>query len=392
MIKTIQEICTVVRGSSPRPQGDPQYYGGKIPRLMVADLSRDGMYVTPRIDSLTEEGALKSRPMKRGELVIAVSGNPGEPCILSIDACIHDGFVGLRDLDEKTVFPPYLYQYLKFIKETNKAQAVGAIYKNLNTDQIKSFQIPLPPLSIQKKIAAILDAADEYRQKTKTLIEKYDQLAQSLFLDMFGKNSGKSISFNDIADKSNKGTFSNGPFGSDLLTSELTNNGVPVIYIRDLKNGQFTWKSNVYVTYEKAEELKNCQVNFNDVLIAKVGDPPGITALYSGKDELAVITQDVIRLRVNTKIVSPKFIQFWFNSQIGQVSLKPIIVEGTRKRFGLGDLKKTKINVPPITIQNQFAERIQLIEAQKQQAQASLLKAEDLFNSLLQRAFKGELT
>ena len=107
------EVCTVVRGSSPRPKGDSRYYGGSIPRLMVADITRDGMYSTPKIDTLTEEGATKSRPMEKGDVIITVSGNPGLPTILAVDACIHDGFVGLRDLDEN-VKSAYLYWNLMF--------------------------------------------------------------------------------------------------------------------------------------------------------------------------------------------------------------------------------------------------------------------------------------
>src|SRR5690554_343622 len=182
----ISELSIVVRGSSPRPKGDPRYYGGNVPRLMVSDVSRDGMYVTPSTDTLTEEGAKKSRPMKKGDLVVAVSGDPGEPSILNVNACIHDGFVGLRRLNNERIFTPYLYRFFKFNKLVNKSQAVGAIYKNLNTDQIKGLKIPLPPLETQKKIAAILDEADKLRQLDKQLIEKYDALTQSLFLDMFG--------------------------------------------------------------------------------------------------------------------------------------------------------------------------------------------------------------
>ena len=161
----IAELSTVVRGSSPRPKGDLRYYGGEVPRLMVSDVTRDGMYVTPKIDFLTEEGAKKSRPMLKGDLVIAVSGDPGEPSILSVNACIHDGFVGLRELDFSKIEVTYLYRFFKYNKLINKAQAVGAIYKNLNTDQIKALEIPLPPIETQRKIAAILDAAEAYKQK-----------------------------------------------------------------------------------------------------------------------------------------------------------------------------------------------------------------------------------
>jgi type I restriction enzyme M protein len=76
-IVEIGSISTIVRGSSPRPQGDPTFFGGPVPRLMVADITRDGMYTTPRIDSLTEEGALRSRPMKKGEVIITVADDLG---------------------------------------------------------------------------------------------------------------------------------------------------------------------------------------------------------------------------------------------------------------------------------------------------------------------------
>jgi hypothetical protein len=78
---------------------------------MVADLTRDGLYATPMIDSLTEAGAEKSRPMKAGEVVMAVSGAPGLAAILSVDACIHDGFVGFRKLSQNVV-PEYLVRAL----------------------------------------------------------------------------------------------------------------------------------------------------------------------------------------------------------------------------------------------------------------------------------------
>ncbi|VVB89949.1 Type-1 restriction enzyme MjaXIP specificity protein [uncultured archaeon] len=132
----INDISDIVRGSSPRPKADPKYYGGNVPRLMISDVTRDGMYVTPATDFLTEEGAKQSRPMKKGEVVIAVSGNPGLPGILKVDACIHDGFVGFRNLSSK-VMHEFLYYYLYHQKENSNSQSVGAIYKNLTTDQIK---------------------------------------------------------------------------------------------------------------------------------------------------------------------------------------------------------------------------------------------------------------
>lgn len=181
----IGEIADVVRGSSPRPKGDSKYFGGNIPRLMVADITRDGLYTTPQIDFLTEKGATLSRPMKKGDVVITVSGNPGLPTILACDACIHDGFVGLRKLNTKVLIPEFLYFYLLRIKDLNNSNAVGAIFLNLTTDYIKDINIPIPDLSTQREILA--DLLDEYRtvegcRSLKTKMEsKIKQIVSNLW-------------------------------------------------------------------------------------------------------------------------------------------------------------------------------------------------------------------
>jgi len=147
----IKDICEIVRGSSPRPKADPKYYGGNVPRLMISDVTRDGMYSTPSTDFLTEEGAKLSRPMKKGDVVVAVSGNPGFPTILKVDACIHDGFVGFRNLSPK-VLPEFLYYYLLHQKENSNSQSVGAIFKNLTTDQIKQIKSPSRPCLSSRRL------------------------------------------------------------------------------------------------------------------------------------------------------------------------------------------------------------------------------------------------
>ena len=171
-------VCQVVRGSSPRPKGSSDYYGGAIPRLMVADITRDGMYSTPKLDSLTEVGAAKSRPMKKGDVIITVSGNPGLPTILAVDACIHDGFVGLRNLDGN-INPEYLYWNLLSQHDAHGSQSVGAIFKNLTTQQVKNFAIPLPSKETQEAIVAGLAAESRLVRGTQELIKIFEGKIQA---------------------------------------------------------------------------------------------------------------------------------------------------------------------------------------------------------------------
>jgi restriction endonuclease S subunit len=167
---SVGEIATVVRGASPRPKGDPRYYGGSIPRLMVADVTRDGKFVTPSIDYLTEAGAARSRPMKKGTLTIVCSGAVGVPSILAVDACIHDGFLALTNVSTH-VDIEFLYEVFSTLGTKFERSAThGGVFTNLTTGILRGFQILLPPHSEQLRIAEILRTWDEAIKKTSQLI------------------------------------------------------------------------------------------------------------------------------------------------------------------------------------------------------------------------------
>lgn len=171
----IQSIAEVIRGASPRPQGDPRYYGGDVPRLMGADVTRDGKWVTPQIDFLTEEGSKRSRPCPQGTLTIICSGDVGIPSFLAVDACIHDGFLALINIDESRTSKGFLYHVIFSLKQRFDASAThGGVFTNLTTGILKEFRLPFPSLDEQVRIASILDAADE-KLKVLTTKQKYFQ-------------------------------------------------------------------------------------------------------------------------------------------------------------------------------------------------------------------------
>lgn len=177
----IQSLATVIRGASPRPQGDPRYYGGGIPRLMGADVTRDGKWVTPQIDFLTEEGAKRSRPCPKGTLTIICSGDVGVPSFLAVDACIHDGFLALVNVDESKTTKDFLYHVIFSLKEKFDSSAThGGVFTNLTTGILKVFKLPLPSLNEQVRIASILEAIDDKLGATKTKYDSYLTLKRGL--------------------------------------------------------------------------------------------------------------------------------------------------------------------------------------------------------------------
>lgn len=152
------------------------------------------------------------------------------------------------------------------------------------------------------------------------------------------------------------GNIINGPFGSDLLTSELKVNGVPVLYVQDIKPGYFKRVSNAHVTELKATELAFCNVRQGDVLVAKVGAPPCDSCVYPFAEK-AIVTQDVIRIRP-TPNVDSVYLSSLLNSPFGRKALKKIAIEGTRERVSLTEFKSLVFPIADAHEQVRISERL----------------------------------
>jgi restriction endonuclease S subunit len=122
--------------------------------------------------------------MKTGEVVMAVSGAVGLPAILSVDACIHDGFVGFRSLSDE-VSSEYFYNFLAAYRRLSIGQAVGATFQNLKTDQVRAWLVPLPTRAKQaefNRVAADMRSLEKQQAvATATAQAIFDALLAQVF-------------------------------------------------------------------------------------------------------------------------------------------------------------------------------------------------------------------
>ena len=156
---TIGNITDVIRGASPRPKGDPRYFGGNIPWIMISDITREkGKLISQTKDHVTEEGAKKSRFLKRGNLILSNSGTVCIPKILDVEGCIHDGFVAFPTLNQniEIFYAYYWFEYIrsKIIRDNKQ----GVTQVNLNTTIVKNIDISIPPLLEQKRIVSKIES------------------------------------------------------------------------------------------------------------------------------------------------------------------------------------------------------------------------------------------
>ena len=182
--RQVQEIAKIIRGASPRPKGDPRYYGGSVPRLMGSDVTRDGKYVFPKTDFLTPEGAKLSRPMSKGGLTIVCSGTVGVPSILGVDACIHDGFLGLVDISNQCTTEFLYYAFLPLQEKFDSSATHGGVFTNLTTEILKEFVIAVPTLAEQREIVRNISSLDEHLDAQINKLSQIQSLKKSLMQDL----------------------------------------------------------------------------------------------------------------------------------------------------------------------------------------------------------------
>jgi len=301
------------------------------------------------------------------------------------------------DNDKSIINNDYLFYVLNSKKIQNKilhfAQSTSMPAISFKT--IKSLKIPLPSLAEQKRIAGILDEADKLRQLNKQLISKYEQLSQSLFLEMFGDpvTNPKDWETKTIEDliKSEKFALKRGPFGGALKKEIFVEEGYLVYEQFHALNNDFSFE-RYFINEKKYEELKGFSVKPKDIIISCSGVYLGKLAEIPEGAKKGIINQALLKVSLDEKKMRNDFFIFHFT----QERFKQTFFDSNR---GAGipnfppmkEFKKFPFISPPISLQTQFAERVQLIEQQKVQAQEALQKSEDLFNVLLQKAFKGEL-
>jgi type I restriction enzyme S subunit len=358
-------------GTTPKSDNQAYYEGGGTPWITTSELREKEIIDTKY--KLTET-ALKDYPTlkvyKPGSLAFAMYGATiGRLGILGIDATVNQAccvFDEPEQFDTK-----FFFYWLWMRRDVLISLSVGGGQPNLSQDDLKQIRAPIPPVFEQHKIAEFLDyktlQLDQLIEKKKILIEKLEEkriavVTRAVTMGIDKNVKLKPSAFDWLADVpehwktnykfnflalSKRNSFVNGPFGSDLLTSEIMNEGVPVIYSGDVKASGFKRKSNGYVTELKAKELDFCRADPGDFFMAKVGAPPGEACVYSYDEPSAIVTQDVVRAKLDESEVSAEYLCFLFNSLYGKYLMKLISVEATRGRFSLSDLKGVRLLIPP---------------------------------------------
>jgi type I restriction enzyme S subunit len=387
----LNQVCKILNGFAFKSE---EYQSDGVPLLRISNFD-DGNVVVDEKSIYVNKYFLKTKTdfiVEKGDILIALSGaTTGKYGIYNYDfpSLLNQRIGLIKSSASSKLSGKYFYHYLNVLKGEILRNAGGAAQPNISTKTIGELEIPLPPLPQQQKIAAILDAADALRQNNKVLIAKYDELTQALFLDMFGDpvSNPKGWEKREILDLINPSRPIT--YGILMPKEDVKPLGIPYIKVIDVKNGQILHDRVCHTTEIIESKYKRSRLKENDLLISirgHVGRICLVPQIYIN----ANITQDTARLDFK-KEIEPLFAEYCLGSIEFQRYMSKYVKGAGVKGINLGDLKKLLLIVPDINIQKRFAIATLSLKLQKDLAQKSFAKSEDLFNSLLQKAFKGEL-
>ena len=166
------DLCTIVRGGSPRPI--EQFLGGDVPWIKIGDATDgDNIYLSSTKEHIIQEGVNKSRLVKSGSLIFANCGvSLGFARIITFDGCIHDGWLAMEDIDER-LDKVFLLQALNQMTEHFRAIAPAGTQPNLNTTIMKAYKQVIPPIELQRNFIRFADQVDKSKFDTMTFAPIY---------------------------------------------------------------------------------------------------------------------------------------------------------------------------------------------------------------------------
>jgi len=374
--KKIKEVADVIGGSTPKTNVE-EYWGGNNYWVTPAEL--DGSkYIEKTVRCITSNAVDKTNLtlMPSGTVLLSSRAPIGKVCITKAPMYCNQGFKNL--ICKELLYNEFAYYFLKHNVDYLQSLGTGATFKEISKKVVENVTIPVPPLSEQQHIVEELDLLSSIIEKKKAQLNELDNLAQSLFYEMFGDpiTNDKGWEVKKI------GEIAESKIGVTYKPTDVNDNGIIVLRSSNIQNSEIDLEDIVRVNciikdekYVRDGDILMCTRNGSFRLVGKV-------ALINNLPERMTYGafMTIIRSQYNDFLFMyfqlPAFRQQLATAQtatINQITVKM--------------LNDVKVIVPPLDLQNQFASKIEAIEHQKELIKLSIKEVETLFNSRMDYYF-----
>jgi len=388
VFKELGELVDFKGGGTPSRNVE-EYWDNSIPWATVKDLN-EGITLTQTQEFISELGLKNSASnlITKGTIIIPTRMALGKVVISEIDVAINQDLKAVSVKDKEKLDVKYLLRFLESYKENIASMGKGATVKGITLDQLKAIKVPLPPLAAQRRIASILDQADELRQKRQQAIEKLDQLLQATFIEMFGDPVSNPKGWEakpidnicaNIVDCVNK-------------TAPIVEYETPYKMIRttNVRNHKVDISSVRYVEKETFDKWnRRLTPKRGDVILTREAPVGEVGILES--DDSVFLGQRLMLYRVNLELTTPEYLLYFLMSDNLKMQYEQMSSGSTVKHLSVPQCSKWSIYLPPLELQLKFSEFYKMIHANLELMRISYNKADTLFKSLQNQAFSGTL-
>ena len=407
------ELCDITRGASPRPIHDWIATSG-VPWVKIADASATpSRHIDKTREYIRSAGQAKSVTVFPGDLILSNSASPGIPKFMNIEACIHDGWLLLRNF--RGLDRLFAYYLLLHERDAIVGKGTGSVFTNLKTDTLKQHTVAVPRFREQRAIAHILGTLDDKIELNRRLNATLETMARALFRSWFvdfhpvrarmeDRDTGLP---NDIADlfpdrlvNSKLGAIPQGWTVRTLgdlchkpqygYTASARTEPVGPRFLRITDINKESWVSWSRVPYCQAtdDELSKYRLNKGDVLIARMADPGH--GMLVEEDVQAVFASYLIRFRPLDDR-NARFLQYWLKSDSYWRLVKGQAAGTTRVSLNARVLSRFPLVVPPNAATTAFTAVVGTLRNRLVQSAKEIQVLADLRDTLLPKLVSGEL-
>ena len=377
------EATEIVSGATPKT-GNPEFWGGDILWATPADLSKlTGPYISSTPRTITAAGlrSCAAQVLPVGSVLLSSRAPIGHVAVNTEPMATNQGFKSLIP-QPGVVDAKYLYHWLRANTEYLQSLGNGATFKEVSKAVVSKVEVPLPPLDEQRRIAAILDQADDLRLKRRAILARLSGLAQSVFVDMFA-HSAPLTQIGDLCqlmvDCVNRtAPVVDGPTPYKMLRTTNVRDGRV-----DTTNVRFV-EADTFVRWNRRATPRR-----GDVILTREA-PVGEVGILDSDDQV-FLGQRLFLYRPDPQKLTAEFLLAAFRSPTLTAQFERLGSGSTVKHLPLPACQNFLIPAPPLEQQIRFSARTSRVSGLIALNERNLVQEELLFQALQQKAFAGEL-
>lgn len=387
-VERLDKCCQIVSGATPSTSVR-EYWDGDIPWVTPKDLSElttATISDTPRKLTAAGLAASSASLLPPGSVLFSSRAPIGHVAINTVAMATNQGFKSFVPNPDR-IHAPYLYWWLQANRTYLQGLGNGATFKEVSKAVVSRIEIPVPPISEQRRIAAILDHADALRAERRAALAQLDKLTQAVLVEMFGSPTANPKGYPvatmiELVDPRRPITYGILKPGDDIP------DGVPYVRVVDMTDRSIHRAGLRRTTEAISSQYKRSLLRENDLLMSIRGHV-GRLAMVEADVAGANITQDTARLAITG--ADPTYVLECLRSLELQRWMKTFTKGAAVRGINLTDVKRIQIPLPPASDQSRFAHTAKGIERNRQSLLVSAGQLDLLFASLQHRAFRGEL-